>query len=77
MYNAIQNTIREWRIVFFVIAIILTISGLFFLIFGSATAQAWGDYAETKVALPPETADIEDVKPGGAIYTRRRSTFVL
>ncbi|CAJ0950522.1 unnamed protein product, partial [Mesorhabditis belari] len=40
-FITVQNTMSEWRIVFFVIAGALIVSGTFFLIFGSAEPLPW------------------------------------
>jgi hypothetical protein len=44
-----QNAPSEWRLIFMLIAGVLFVTGLFFVIFGSAEAQEWGKFNESSV----------------------------
>lgn len=50
----LQNGVEEWRIMFWISAIVFTSATIFFWLFGSAETQPWNDTTHTKVPTDEE-----------------------
>lgn len=62
----IQNTIKEWKIIFIIGGIAYILSALIFFIFGSGEIQSWNEYQPKCQRQPVESVknkiDIDDAK---------------